>query len=78
MRSGSKTEVSCIVLVGFTIQELPPKIVTGGVRASNGFGKKANKLEHKLDEAKTLYTMIEPKRLWEFGTGESPKTINEI
>ena len=50
------------------------------VGRAGGFAKKIDRTEHKLDEAKTLYTMIEPKKLWEFGDDVSPrpKAINEV
>lgn len=56
------------------------KTSSEGVRTNNAFGKKSKKLDQKLDEAKTLYTMIEPKKLWEFGEDDSTKSkaINEI
>jgi hypothetical protein len=36
--------------------------------------------EHNLKDAKTLYTVIESKKLWEFGEGETsaPQTLTQV
>jgi hypothetical protein len=38
------------------------------------------KSDHNLKDAKTLYTVIESKRLWEFGEGETstPQTLTQV
>mgnify|MGYP007087009700 FL=1 len=41
---------------------------SGGVRQRD----EEKKSDHKIEDAKTLYTVIKDQKLWEFGEGESP------
>jgi len=48
-------------------------------RAGGVYGKKKS-IASNLEDARTLYTVIEAKKLWEFGEGDAPtpQTLNQV
>ena len=46
---------------------------------SGGFSK-SKSIDSKLEDAKTLYTMIDSRKLWEFGEGDAPtqQALNQV
>jgi hypothetical protein len=52
---------------------------SGWQNAGGGFAKKTS-VDPKLEDAKTLYTVIKDRKLWEFGEGETsaPQTLTQV
>jgi hypothetical protein len=52
---------------------------SGKKKAGGGFAKKTS-VDPKLEDAKTLYTVIKDRKLWEFGEGETsaPQTLTQV